>query len=147
MPNQAESDHGAREAVVGDPDSESGGNGSDSVGAARERQLRLVFTFPILLGLFVVGVNLLVIIRLWRTVYFSSFGLLFRANLPNTACITAITISLVTGLALIGYAIALRQLEGYGRESEATPERTANQESHRASYAKGKSPGVVGFGA
>lgn len=136
MPNHTGSDSGARDATVDAADSENSGNRSDDVTSAGEKQLRLVFTFPILLGLFIVGVNLLVMIRLWRTVYFSSFGLLFRANLPNTACITAITISLVTGLALIGYAIALRQLEGYERESEATAERTTNHEPHRASYAK-----------
>ena len=136
MPNHAESDRGALAADIGDADSENIGNNPEIATSAKEKQLRLVFTFPILLGLFVVGVNLLVIIRLWRTVYFSSFGLLFRANLPNTACITAITISLVTGLALIGYAIALRQLEGYGQESESAQDISQHQEPRRASYAK-----------
>lgn len=136
MANHAGSDHGAQDADFTGADSETSGNSSDEVDSAKEKQLRLVFTFPILLGLFVVAVNFLVIIRLWRTVYFSSFGMLYRANLPNTVCITAITISLVTGLALIGYAIALRQLEGYGQESDIAQEETTNHELPRVSYVK-----------
>lgn len=136
MPNHAGNDHGSPDVQVNDGESEASADISDTVTSVREKQLRLLFTFPILLGLFVVAVNLLVIIRLWRTVYFSSFGMLYRANLPNTVCITLITISLFTGLSLIGYAIALRQLEGYGRESGIPQEETTNLKLRRASYAK-----------
>jgi hypothetical protein len=62
--------------------------------------------------------------------------MLYRANLPNTVCITSITISLFIGLSLIGYAIALRQFEGYSQESEIPQGITTNQELRRVSYVK-----------
>lgn len=136
MPNHAGNDHGALDADADDGGSEAGANISGKVNVATEKQLRLLFTFPILLGLFVVAVTLLVTIRLWRSVYFSSFGMLYRANLPNTVCITLLTISLFTGLSLIGYAIALRQLGGYSQESEIPQPTTTDHKLPRASYVK-----------
>ncbi len=97
VPDHAGTDHGA----PSDPE----------VTSVSEKQLRLLFTFPIVLGLFVCALNLIVVIRLWRAVYFSSIGLLSRSNLPNTVCFTLIAISFAIGLALIVYAIALRHYE------------------------------------
>lgn len=95
----------------------------------REKQLRLVFTFPIILGLFIWALNLLAVIRIWRTVYFSSLGMLARANLPNTLFFTLITTSLFIGLVLVGYAMALRQYDGYSQE-------IAPPQANRISYVK-----------
>jgi hypothetical protein len=134
--NEAGDDHGVADAHVNDGDAGASADNPDEVTSAREKQLRLLFTFPILLGLFIGALNVLAVIRLWRTVYFSSFGMLYRANLPNTVCITSITISLFIGLSLIGYAIALRQFEGYSQGSESAPEITANQPLRRVSYVK-----------
>ena len=103
--------------------------------------MRLLFTFPIVLGLFVCALNLMVVIRLWRAVYFSSIGLLSRSNLPNTVCFTLIAISFAIGLALIVYAIALRHYEVVRRADRKlrrrTPEPPASRRRERIpSYIK-----------
>ena len=98
----------------------------------REKQLRLLFTFPILLGIFICTLNLLVVTRLWRAVYFSNIGLLSRANLPNTVFLTSVTISFAIGLALIVYAIALRHYEEwYDQKAEVQQESRSSYEPSR----------------
>jgi hypothetical protein len=136
VPNHAGNDHGVPDAHVNHDDSEASASGPDAVTSVGEKQLRLLFTFPILLGLFIWALNFLALIRIWRTVYFSNLELLSRANLPNIVCFTLITISLFIGLSLIGYAIALRQFEGYSQESEVPKEISTNQNLRRVSYVK-----------
>jgi uncharacterized membrane protein len=135
--NRAGNEHAVPDAHVHDGDSEARPNDPDEVISAKEKRLRLLFTFPILLGLFICALNLLAVIRVWRTVYLSNLGLLSWANLPNTVFLTLVTISTFIGLALIGYAIALRQLDGYSsRDSEIPNETAAVQELRRVSYVK-----------
>lgn len=96
--------------------------GDDGV-TVSEKQRRLLFTFPILLGLFICALNLVVLIRIWKAVYFSNLGLLSRANLPNTVFFTLLSISFAIGLALIVYAVALRHYEEwYERKAEVPAE-------------------------
>ena len=111
MANHEGTDHPAPVGHVDDGDVPAGATEPDEGTSVREKQLRLLFTAPILLGLFICALNLLVVTRLWRAVYFSDLGLLSRANLPNTVCFSSITISFAIGLALIVYAIALRHYE------------------------------------
>jgi hypothetical protein len=128
VPDDAGTDHRAGDGHVDAGDSEAGADGPAEVTSVNEKQLRLLFTFPILLGLFLCALNILVVTRLWRAVYFSNIGLLSRANLPNTVCFILITISFAIGLALIVYAIALRHYEEwYEQQADAPGE--APQES------------------
>lgn len=111
MPNHAGLDHGGPDGSVNDASPEAGTENFEDAASAREKRLRLLFTCPILLGLFICALNLLVVTRLWRVVYFSNFELLSRANLPSTVFFAVITVSIALGLALIVYAIALRHYE------------------------------------
>lgn len=107
-------------------DSDAGTGAAAEVTSVNEKQLRLLFTFPILLGLFICALNILVFTRLWRAVYFSNTGLLSRANLPNTVCLTLLAISFVIGLALVIYAIALRHYEEWYEQQIDRPEDVPN---------------------
>lgn len=123
MPHHAGSDHGDPDGHVNVGDAEARANGADDVTSVGEKQLRLLFTCPILLGLFICALNVVVVTRLWRAVYFSNLGLLSRANLPNTVFFALITISFSLGLALIVYAIALRHYEEwYDQKTEGQQE-------------------------
>lgn len=75
MPNDAGTDHRAPDGHDNGADSGASTTGPEDVTSVREKQLRLLFTFPILLGIFICTLNLLVVTRLWRAVYFSNIGL------------------------------------------------------------------------
>lgn len=112
--------------IDGDGDSEAS-NRPAEVTSVNEKQLRLLFTFPILLGLFICALNIVVFIRLWRAVYFSNIGLLSRANLPNTVCLTLLAISFAIGVALVVYAVALRHYEEWYNEQADVPGETGRR--------------------
>ena len=131
MPNHAGTEHVAPDGHVNDGDPEASANGPIAATSVREKQLRLLFTFPVLLGLFVCTLNFLAAIRLWRSVYFSNPVMSSRANLPNTVCFTLISISFFIGLSLIAYAIALRHFDGYGEEREIAQEDTSDPPAGR----------------
>ncbi len=121
MPNHAETDREASGGHVDDGDSRAAANGPGDVTSVGDKQRRLLFTCPILLGLFICTLNLLVVTRLWRSVYFSNSALLSRANLPNTVLFALIAISFSVGLALIVYAIALRHYEEWYDQNTDIP--------------------------
>ncbi len=126
--NHAGSDPGASGDHFNSDDSAAGASGPEEVTSVSEKQRRLLFTVPILLGLFICILDLLVLIRIWRSVYFSNFVYLSRATLPNTFFLALMTISFAIGLALIGYAIALRHYEEWYDEKTEI-----QQESQRTS--------------
>lgn len=127
MPDDAGTDYRAAGGHAGDGGPGTAATGQAEVTSVNEKQLRLLFTIPILLGLFICALNLLVITRLWRAVYFSNIGLLSRANLPNTMCFALITISFAIGLALIVYAIALRHYEEWYEQRADEPGETPQE--------------------
>ncbi|MBJ7339230.1 hypothetical protein [Mycolicibacterium sp.] len=133
MPHHAGTEQAAPAGNVSDGDPEASANGPDSATSVRDKQLRLLFTFPVLLGLFVCSLNFLAAIRLWRSVYFSNPVMSSRANLPNTVCFTLISISFFVGLSLIAYAIALRHFDGYGEEREVAQEGAPDHAAGRVS--------------
>jgi hypothetical protein len=124
VPNHAGTDHETPDDRVDDGDTATGFDDVTSVG---EKQLRLLFTCPILLGLFITALNLMVVIRLWKAVYFSNLGLLSRANLPNTVFFTLIAVSFALGLALIVYAIALRHYEEWYDQKTAVQQQPSGK--------------------
>lgn len=136
MPHDAESGRASSEDHLNGGDV-AAANPPDDGTPMLEKQLRLLFTVPILLGLFICALNILVIVRLWRAVYFSNIGLLSRANLPNTVCFALLAISFAIGLALIVYAIALRHYdEWYDLHSEAVRDAPPEPESPTATVPK-----------
>lgn len=100
--NDAQPQKAARTATDTEP--------SREITSAREStQLRLISALPMLLGVSVLAVNLLVIIRLWRSII----------RLPGVVALALTVTSLLAGLFLIVYGLTLRRLDSTGKTISA----------------------------
>ena len=99
-------------------------------GTHRE-QPDLLRILPILLGVFICGLNIFVTVRLWQSVYQSDFARLNRINLPTTVFLSLISISFFIGLFLIVYSIALRRGERRAQPTQTQPGSIPGQEPVR----------------
>ena len=84
---------------------------TDLDSAALGAQPHLLPILPILLGVFICGLNVFVGVLLWRSAYASTYSFLQSLSLPTTVSLSVMSISFGVGLFLIAYAIVLRRTE------------------------------------
>ncbi|GJF08857.1 hypothetical protein NGTWS0302_29410 [Mycolicibacterium cyprinidarum] len=110
MSDAAETKHGVPDGQNANEDLEEAGEGA---------RLFLLPVLPIILGIFVIGLNIFAATWLWQFIYRSNFSIFSGGNFPTTAFVSLISLSIFIGLFLIAYAIVLQRFER--KESAQVP--------------------------